>query len=99
MKNAWLVAVALVPIPAGAQTVAQLGLTCKNFVEQVLDDPRDAQLDGWSEAQAAQGKDGVWVVRFAGRARNQFGALRRVTFECRMRYTPPDQFRGSARIL
>jgi hypothetical protein len=77
-------------------TAAQLRSVCKDFVLRQLHDPRDADLEWTTDKPGAtfQREDGLWVARFRGRARNQFGALRLGTFECVMQYTPPDTFRA-----
>lgn len=76
---------------AMAQTTAQLQYACKGFIEQQLNDPRDAQLE-WTKGAVSLNKQGLHVVRFRGRAKNQYGALMLATFECTMRYRAPDDF-------
>jgi hypothetical protein len=85
------------PAASTAPSDAQLRMVCRDFVLHQLHDPRDAQLD-WTDdkpgATSFQRDDGLWVARFRGRARNQYGALHLGTFECVMSYTPPDTFRA-----
>jgi hypothetical protein len=83
----------LAPHCALAQTSQQLAYACKSLIEQSLHDPRDAQLS-WTEAVSKKNKQGEWVVQFPGRGANQNGVLRKATFECVIRFTPPDDFRA-----
>lgn len=86
-----LILLALLAIPAGAQTNDQALLACSNIIEQSLHDPRDARLE-WIKGSVSKNKKGLLIVRFPGRAKNQYGALHLATFECTLRYTAPDNF-------
>lgn len=77
---------------ASAQSESQLQYVCKDFVERLLHDPRDAELNWTKGTVSKTKKPEIYVVRFSGRARNGFGALRRMTFQCIVRYKGGDNF-------
>jgi hypothetical protein len=85
-------AILIFPLCAPAQTTGQLQYVCKSFVERSLNDPRDADLSGWTKATVSKGKDGLYTVHFRGRAKNAYGALMLATFECVVRHTGGDNF-------
>jgi hypothetical protein len=88
-----LAAALLVSAPAGAQSEAQLQMVCKQFIERVLPDPREANLE-WTNAQTAKRKDGLYRVVMMGRVKNVYGALAWAKFECVIRYDGDDNFRA-----
>lgn len=91
--RAVLAAVLCAPFAALGQTDSQLRYACKQFVERSLHDPGGADLSEWSQGQVYQGrKSNEFVVRFRGRAKNAYGALRLATFECTIVYKHPDHF-------
>ena len=91
MRTAALVA-AFIATPAFAQTDSQLRYVCKQFIERRLHDPSRASLD-WTNGRIGQGKGGLKIVQISGRASNAMGAIVLATFQCTIRYAPPDDFR------
>ncbi len=80
------------PVATLAQADTTARYACKQFVEQSLDDPGTADLSSWTAGSVEKLKSGVIRVRFRGRARNAFNALRLVTFECQLKYRAPDNW-------
>lgn len=79
-------------MPAIAQTQEQVRLACKQFIERQLHDPRDADLREWTKGVVTRRDDGLHVVSFRGRAKNQYGALSLAVFECVIRHKGGDDF-------
>lgn len=92
MTRLAVIALALLPATATAQTDSQLRYVCKQFIERQLHDPGSADLEWTKGTVYLPDKTGLHVVRVRGRAKNQFGAMRLTTFECRIKYKAPDHF-------
>jgi hypothetical protein len=63
--------------------LASARYACHEFVIKALHDPGSAEMDSFNQHPAELKKDGTYLVQVTGRAKNGFGALRKVTFNCR----------------
>lgn len=56
---------------------------CHEFVMKSLHDPRSAEMESSAQHYSTKEKDGTYFVQVSGRAKNGFGSLRRVAFNCK----------------
>lgn len=64
---------------------------CILLTQRALNDPDSAQFPLASEASVSKTKNGLWKVRFNGRAKNGYGALVLKTFRCTLGFDQKTQ--------
>lgn len=60
---------------------------CRELVRESLHDPSSAELDSSLQYYIDVRKDHVYMVQVTGRAKNGFGALRKITVNCTIKKT------------
>ena len=58
---------------------------CRQFVMESLHDPDGSNLDRANRYPSKRRKDGSYLVQVTGRAKNGFGALRKISVNCSVR--------------